>query len=238
MLNICLKKNSRLTLTLFTRQPRERNLSLFGNTAKQTVVLISAILQNYIKEKVHQTLNLNINLPQEELIAAAKMSVGKDRTYWMDLSHKGASEIFNLEKELLPFLHEPTAYAKEKYDEQLRKTFFCKVSDHLNRKYITKPPETLAKEVVTPMLDGLIHGDCDPLLFRVYCTWLDSELLHGLFTSVMSELKRRPNATINAMQRYIEALSWKLLITASTSERQQRIVIITKLAHGNRFAKE
>jgi hypothetical protein len=28
-------------------------------------------LQNYIKDKVHQTLNLNINLPNDELIAAA-----------------------------------------------------------------------------------------------------------------------------------------------------------------------
>lgn len=38
-------------------------------------------LQNYIKDKVHQTLNLNINLLKEELIVAAKVSVGKDRTY-------------------------------------------------------------------------------------------------------------------------------------------------------------
>ena len=40
-------------------------------------------LQNYIKDKVHQTLNLNINLPKDELMAAAKVSVGKERTYWM-----------------------------------------------------------------------------------------------------------------------------------------------------------
>ena len=71
-------------------------------------------LQNYIKDKVHQTLNLNINLPKGELIAAAKVSVGKDRTYWMDLSHKGATEIFDLKKELIPFLHDPEVYAKEK----------------------------------------------------------------------------------------------------------------------------
>lgn len=32
-------------------------------------------LQNYIKDKVHQALNLNINLPKDELIAAAKVSV-------------------------------------------------------------------------------------------------------------------------------------------------------------------
>lgn len=41
------------------------------------------------------------------------MSVGKDRTYWMDLSHKGASEIFDLDKELLPFVHDPENYVTE-----------------------------------------------------------------------------------------------------------------------------
>ena len=38
-------------------------------------------LQNYIKYKVHQSLNLNINLSKEDLIAAAKVSVGKEQTY-------------------------------------------------------------------------------------------------------------------------------------------------------------
>ena len=33
-------------------------------------------LQNYIKDHVHQELKLNINLPAEELIAAAKVSIG------------------------------------------------------------------------------------------------------------------------------------------------------------------
>ena len=39
-------------------------------------------LENYIKAKVHRTLNLNINLPKDELITAAKVSVGKEQTYW------------------------------------------------------------------------------------------------------------------------------------------------------------
>ncbi len=90
-------------------------------------------LQNYIKDKVHQTLNLNINLPKEELLAAAKVSVGKDSTYWMDLSHKGATEIFDLNKELLPFVHDPDTYSKEKYDAQLRETFYRKVNDLLGQ---------------------------------------------------------------------------------------------------------
>jgi hypothetical protein len=46
----------------------------------------------------------------------------------MDLSHKGATEIFDLNKELLPFVHDPDTYSKEKYDAQLRETFYRKVS--------------------------------------------------------------------------------------------------------------
>jgi hypothetical protein len=131
-------------------------------------------LQNYIKDKVHQTLNLNINLPKDELIAAAKISVGKDRTYWMDLSHKGASEIFDLDTELLPFVHDPEGYATEKYDAQLRDTFYRKVNELLGQEYIDKPAATLAGEVVTAMLDGLAANSCDKTLLSVYCNWLDS----------------------------------------------------------------
>jgi len=100
---------------------------------------------------VHQTLNLNINLPEEELLAAAKVSVGKDQTYWMDLSHKGATEIFDLEKELLPFLHDPVRFASGRYDEQLREMFYRKVNELLGQEYLSKPAETLAAEVVKAM---------------------------------------------------------------------------------------
>lgn len=39
-------------------------------------------LENYIKGKVHKALNLNINMPKDELITAAKVSIGKDLSYW------------------------------------------------------------------------------------------------------------------------------------------------------------
>jgi hypothetical protein len=85
---------------LYTRSKRD-DLTFIREYCETSGCLEIRYLQNYVKEKVHQTLNLNINLPKEELIAAAKVSVGKDRTYWMDLSHKGATEIFDLAKELL-----------------------------------------------------------------------------------------------------------------------------------------
>lgn len=146
-------------------------------------------LQNYIKDKVHQTLNLNINLPKEELIAAAKVSVGKDRTYWMDLSHKGATEIFDLNKELLPFVHDPDTYSKEKYDTQLRDTFYRKVNELLRQEYLSKPASTLAGEVVKAMLDGLAAGCCNKTLESVYKSWLDSVSFRGSFNGYLGSYK-------------------------------------------------
>lgn len=146
-------------------------------------------LQNYIKDKVHQTLNLNINLPKDELIAAAKVSVGKDRTYWMDLSHKGATEIFDLNKELLPFVHDPGTYSKEKYDAQLRETFYRKVNELLGQDYLSKPAPTLASEVVKAMLDGLAAGCCNKTLESVYMGWLDSVSYRGSFNGYLGSYK-------------------------------------------------
>lgn len=153
-------------------------------------------LQNYIKDKVHQALNLNINLPKDELIAAAKVSVGKDRTYWMDLSHKGASEIFDLNKELLPFVHDPQGYSTEKYDAQLRETFYRKVNQLLGQEYIDKPAATLAAEVVTAILNGLITNNCDNTLFSVYTNWLDSMSYNDSFGPYLSKYSIDPDIDI------------------------------------------
>lgn len=131
-------------------------------------------LQNYIKEKVYQTLNININISKKKLIAAAKVSVGKGRTYWKDLSHKGAAEIFDLNKELLPFVHDPDTYSKEKYDTQLRETFYWEVNELLGQDYMVKPATTLAVEVVKAILDGLAEGTLNKTLDSVYKNWLDS----------------------------------------------------------------
>ena len=144
-------------------------------------------LQNYIKDKVHQTLNLNINLSNEDLIAAAKVSVGKDKVYWMDVIHKGPAEIFDLKKELLPFLNDPEMYSTEKYDAHLRKTFYDKVNELLGQESFSKPAETLATEVVKAILDGLVFDSCPPVLETIYRNWLDSVSFKNSFNRYLSQ---------------------------------------------------
>ena len=157
---------------IYTRTPREE-LKFIREYCETNGCLEIRYLQNYIKEKVHQTLNLNINLSKEDLITAAKVSVGKSQTYWMDIAHKGETEIFDLQKELLPFVHDPVSF-EGKFDPQIRENFYRKVSQHLGQEYIPKPAKTLAGEVVKAMLDGLAYGECDQILETVYDNWLDS----------------------------------------------------------------
>ena len=158
---------------IYTRSKKD-DLKFIREYCETNGCLEIRYLQNYVKDKVHQTLNLNINLSPEDLLAAAKVCVGKDKTYWMDLIHKGPTEIFDLKKELLPFVHDPQLYSMEKYDAQLRNTFYLKVNEMLGQEYFSKPPETLAREVVNSILDRLIADTCPPDLEAVYHNWLDS----------------------------------------------------------------
>lgn len=180
---------------VYTRSKKE-DLSFIREYCETNGCLEILYLQNYIKDKVHRTMNLNISLPKEELIAAAKVSVGKDRTYWMDLSHKGATEIFDLKKELLPFVHAPVTYAREKYDSQLRETFYRKVNDMLGQDYVSKPAETLAFEVVKAMLDGLAQDNCNKILESVYKSWLDSVTFRDSFTGYLGKYTLPANLNV------------------------------------------
>lgn len=152
-------------------------------------------LDHYIKKKVNEYLNLNINLPKEELISAAKVSVGKDKSYWLDLSHKGASEIFNLEKELLPFLDNPKSYLS-KYDKSTQEIFFKKVNELIGQSYVNKPPQTLAKEVVHFLLEGLKDNNPNHTLLDVYKNWLDSVSYKASFQDYLKKYSVNEKADI------------------------------------------
>ena len=137
---------------------------------------------------MNEHLNLNINLPKEELITAAKVSVGQTQSYWMDLSHKGSSEIFDLERELLPFLNNPKDLER-KYDAETCTIFYKSVAELIGQTYIEKPVETFATEVVNHMLDGLLKNDINTTLLNVYNRWVDSSSYKPSFLQYLQNYK-------------------------------------------------
>lgn len=157
---------------VYTQTPKDR-LKFVREYCETNGHVEIKYLHNYIKEKVHKSLGLNLNLEKDELISAAKISLGKDQTYWMDLSHKGASEIFEMKKELLPFLNDPEGYIK-KFDATVSEIFYKKVNNLLDQDYIKKPPKTLANEVANKIFEGLAYNKSNKILTQVYLNWLDS----------------------------------------------------------------
>jgi hypothetical protein len=152
-------------------------------------------ISRYIKEKVHQNINLNLHLSDDELVSAAKVSIGKTQTYWMDLSHKGSSEIFELEKELLPFLDNPKSYLN-KYDKSVQVIFFKKINELIGQPYVSKPAATLATEVVNYLLDGLASNNPNKVLLEVYNNWLDSKSYQPSFDTYLKKYKLNPKSDI------------------------------------------
>jgi len=222
---------------IYTRTPKD-DLKFVREYCETNGCLEIRYLQNYIKEKVHQTLNLNINLPKEELIAAAKVSIGKDKGYWFDVCHKGATEIFDLKKELLPFLHEPVVFETEKYDAQLRGTFYRKVNDLLEQEYIAKPAQTLANEVVKTMLDGLAYGKCHPTLVSVYHNWLDSVSYRDSFSGYLDNYSLPEDIDIKAINPDHPFISvdeeWLKIIGENTGNKEVTPNYLKKITRRSR----
>lgn len=177
------QKNSKILI--YTKTPKEK-LKFIREYCESNGNIEIKHLDNYIKQKVYNSLNLNINLSKEELISAAKLSFGKTQTYWIDLSHKGSSEIFNMEKELLPFLNSPEDYVK-KFDKTVKETFYKKVNELLAQEYIEKPATTLAKEVVDFLLKGLAYNNVNTILKTIYKSWLDSSSKKSSFIEYLKK---------------------------------------------------
>ena len=179
---------------IYTNTPKEQ-LKFIREYCETNGSIEIKHLDRYIKEKVATHLNINLNLEKEELIASAKVSLGKDQTYWMNLSHNGASEIFNLEKELLPFLDNPKTYLN-KYDTAVQELFFKKVNELIGQVYISKLPAILATEVVFHLLDGLANNNPNKVLLDVYNNWLDSKTYQKSFDTYLQKYKLEPKTEI------------------------------------------
>ena len=129
-------------------------------------------LHQYIKEKVYQALHVNLTMSEEELVSAAFVSIGKSEDYWRKLA-TGTGDIFDLEKDLLHFLHEPEKYVAT-FNESTKKQFFIKVNECIGQEYFDKSPITLANELAKAVLDTLLYNRADKILMNIYMRWVDS----------------------------------------------------------------
>lgn len=181
------KESTQNKYIIYTTTPKDK-LKFIREYCETNGSIEIKSIQNYIKQKIFENLKENLNLGENELLSAAKNSIGQDELYWRGLI-SGTSGIFNLDKELLPFIDNPEAYVS-KYDDQTREEFFKKIAQYLKQQYIEKPSSTVAKEVVHHIFDVLLLNETeDRLAMDTYKRWLDSKEHESSFSSYLKAYK-------------------------------------------------
>ncbi|HRO46470.1 PglZ domain-containing protein [Agriterribacter sp.] len=128
--------------------------------------------QDWLKKKIFTHTGLQVQLDNPMLLTAAKLGIGKDIAWWKKIV-QDLEEVINLDDELLPFVHNPDAYLNTR-DADIKRLFEEKLHELLSQQYISKPPKTLADEVVKRMLDGLVNNEISETLLALYYKWADS----------------------------------------------------------------
>ena len=127
----------------------------------------------WLKRKLFANTGLQVQMDNAMLLVAGKLGIGKDIAWWKKIL-QNLEELVNLEDELLPFLHDPDRYFKDK-DADICRLFEEKLFEMLGQPYMKKPPKTVADEVVKRLFDGLVGNNITPLFLQLYYRWADSE---------------------------------------------------------------
>jgi len=128
----------------------------------------------WIKKRLFSATGLQITMDDRLLLAAAKLSIGKDLAWWKK-KLQNLEELVSLDEELIPFLSDPQKYFKDK-DKDVKRLFEEKLFELLGQPYTKKPPQTLAKEVVNMLFEQLVNNAVNPQLLPIYHKWLDSNI--------------------------------------------------------------
>ncbi|MBU2649847.1 MAG: PglZ domain-containing protein [Bacteroidetes bacterium] len=147
----------------------------------------------WLKKKLFASTGLQIQMENPLLLTAAKLGIGKDLGWWKKIL-QNLEELISIEDELLPFLHDPESYLNNK-DEDIRRLFEEKLFELTGMPYISKPPKTLANEVVKRLFDGLAYNDVPASLLQLYYRWIDSETYRSSLHEYIDKYSLDANAS-------------------------------------------
>lgn len=141
----------------------------------------------WLKQKLFSNTGLQVHMDSSLLMTAAKLGIGKDISWWKKIL-QNLEDLLSIEDELLPFLASPADYLNSK-EADIRRLFEEKLFEILGQPYMSKPPETLAQEIVKRLLDGLLYNDVPAILLDAYYRWVDSDRYRPSLMQYISSYK-------------------------------------------------
>jgi hypothetical protein len=196
-------------LVFYVTRPQEKLSFLFDYCFTHGCLDLSHP-QDWLKRKIFTGTALQVHLDNPLLLTAAKLGVGKDLDWWKKILLE-IEGIINLDLELLPFVHDPEEYLSSK-DSDVKLLFEEKIHELLGQQYISKPPVTLANEVVKHMLDGLANNEISDTLLQLYYKWADSATYRASLDTYIRNYKL--NGTSNPLNAHPDHCFEKLDLLA------------------------
>lgn len=159
-------------VVFYTTRPTEKLSFLFDYCFTHGLLDLTSPGE-WLRKKLFTHTNLQVQFDNPLLLTAAKLGIGKDLAWWKKIL-QNLEDLFNLEDELLPFLHAPENYLSE-LESDVKRLFEEKIFELLGQPFMAKPAATLAEELVKNLFDGLLNNEVDPTLMQIYYRWADSE---------------------------------------------------------------
>lgn len=160
----------------------------------------------YIRRIAFGHLHTNTAIGSDNLVIAAKLSCGKDETWWRGVM-KGVIRPLDVKKQLPDLLDHPATLGME---PDVWRLFSKEVYALLGLPDTRQQPEALAKEAVKVIFDRLADGTIDGDLLDIYYAWADKSSMRQSFTIAVenydlsteaSPLKAHPDHPFEAMDR-------------------------------------
>ena len=175
-LRVDIEKAPKVDTIIYSQRPKKQLSFLYDYTETHGVLDFSNA-EEWLRQKLFAETGLQIQLTKEELLTAAKASVGKDIKWWKAVI-QGLADVVNLEQEILPFIANPDAWEKSKSAEELafvRQKLFAYIGQPQSDKAVS----VLANEVVEQLLHNVaLNQLADDKVW--YTNWLDSNQYIGL----------------------------------------------------------
>ncbi|WP_177760872.1 PglZ domain-containing protein [Flavobacterium sp. I3-2] len=169
-LRVDIEKAQKVETIIYSQRPKKQLSFLYDYTETHGVLDFSNT-EEWLRQKLFKETGLQIQLTKEELLTAAKASVGKDIKWWKAVI-QGLADVVNLEQEILPFIANPDAWEQQQADEVIqyvRQKLFAFVAQPVS----DKPLKVLVQEVVEQMLHNIVQNKATEDKVW-YTNWLDS----------------------------------------------------------------
>lgn len=152
-------------VVFYTHRPK-KDLTFLLEYAETTRCIVLDDMEAYIKQHLFEAIQINTDLPKNELLIAAKLSKGKDLNWWKGIV-MGVNKPMDTDQLLLDLLASPVPTAQD-MDKDVWRLFSTEVFGMIGKPYTEQPAKVLAQTVMDAIFDGLISRQISPELLSIY----------------------------------------------------------------------